>query len=406
MTVFRQAWRNLWRNSRRTSITMGAVVVSTSVMIFTSALTIGMVDDMIGSITRTSIGEVQVHSAKYLADRSLYRTVNRPATIILASQKAGAQAAPRSYGFGLVSCRMKSAGAMFWGVDPETEKKAFDLAANLAGGKYLAARPARGIVLGSRLAKSLEAKVGSEIVALVQAADGSLGNEMFRVTGILASVGDAVDRNAAIIHRGDWAELFAAEGMVHEVAITSRGKLSLAVLEGAVKSASRRQDVRSWRQLVPMASDMLGMVDVMLLIFSVVFGCAAGLGVMNTMLMATHERTREFGVLKALGTTPRQIVRDVSIEAAMLGLIGAAMGILIGAVAGWYTQVHGIDTSALASGGLNVSGLRMDPVWHARLTAKTVVVPPLIMWVMCVLSALYPAVRAARLDPVKAMAHV
>jgi len=404
--ILRQSWRNLWRNWRRTVITLSAVAASTAVLIIAYSLTWGMMVQMVKLVTQVSVGEVQIHAPGYLADRSIYKTVRRPASILEAAKRAGVAAAPRSYGFGLVSCRMKSAGAVFWGVDPAAEAASFDLAKQVKEGSFLSASPRRGIVLGSRLAKSLDAKVGSEIVALVQAADGSLGNELFTVTGILSQVGDTVDRNAAIIHRKDWGELFSAGAMIHEVAVTSRGRTELSALTESLAKPSKGEDVRTWRQLVPLASDMLNMIDVMLLIFGIVFGGAAGLGVMNTMLMATHERTREFGVLKALGATPFRIVRDVSVEALVLGAAGAVAGTVVGVAASWYFQVYGIDTSMIAGGGLNISGMMFDPIWRSALTLKMALLPALLMLAMCVLSAIYPAVRASRLDPVKAMSHV
>jgi ABC-type antimicrobial peptide transport system permease subunit len=146
-------------------------------------------------------------------------------------------------------------------------------------------------------------------------------------------------------------------------------------------------------------------MDVSLWIFGSIFLVAAGLGVMNTMLMATYERTREFGVLKALGTSPWRIVRDVAVEALVLAVVGTALGAAVGAAGALVLERHGIDTSALA-GGVSIAGVAFDPVWRAALRAGALPAPVVAMWAVSVVASLYPAVLAARLEPVRAMQHV
>jgi len=244
------------------------------------------------------------------------------------------------------------------------------------------------------------------LVALVQAADGSLGNEIFTVTGILPQMGDMVDRNAALLHRADWEELFVARGMVHEVAVNSAGKVPLDVLQAALLPAAGKDEAKTWKDLFPVIAEWSGMIDVMMFYMCLIFGVAAGLGVMNTMLMATHERSREIGVIKALGATPARIVRDISVEAFLLGVAGCALGTVLGVACSYYMEVHGLDLSVFSGESLRVSGMVFDPVYRGKFTAGSVVLSVSLMLGLCVLSALYPAARAASLDPVKAMGRV
>jgi ABC-type antimicrobial peptide transport system permease subunit len=140
-------------------------------------------------------------------------------------------------------------------------------------------------------------------------------------------------------------------------------------------------------------------------LFGAIFFIAAGLGVMNTMLMATYERAHEFGLLKALGTSPWRIVRDVTVEAWLMACISTLFGMLLGLAASYALQEAGLDTSKLA-GEINVAGVVFDPVWRASLSLKAVLHPVIIMWMVCILAALYPAAMSARLDPVKSMHQV
>jgi ABC-type lipoprotein release transport system permease subunit len=261
------------------------------------------------------------------------------------------------------------------------------------------------VVLGRKLARSLNAAVGAELVVVVQAADGSLGSDLFIVTGILKTVGEAVDRGAAILHHADFEDLFVAGGRVHEIAFNSHGAIPLAALAAFVAGVAPGQDVRTWRQLLPVLSDMLATMDVWIWIFGAIFLLAAGLGVMNTMLMATHERIREFGVLKALGTSPWRIARDVAVEALVLAFAGTLLGVALGAAGSAALERHGIDTTAFA-GETSIGGIAFDPIWRAALEVSALPAPVLIMWAICVLASLYPAILAARLEPVQAMQHV
>lgn len=402
--MLRLAWRNLWRNTRRTALTLGAVVLGTAILVMVNGLTQGMMVGAIRNATDLLAGEAQVHAHGWLADRAMHQVVSHPERVLAAADAAGIGAAPRSYAFGLAAHDTRSAGAMLWGVDPGRERATVDLAKHVASGTWLDETPARGAVVGRKLAKSLGVNVGDELVVVVQAADGSLGNELFSVTGILGGVGEAIDRNAAIVHRADWDELLVGGGRVHEVVLNSRGTLSLEALQALAERAAPEADVRTWKRLMPMLSDMLGMMDASMLIVGTVFGLAAGLGVMNTMLMATWDRMPELGVLKAIGTTPWRIARDVAAEAVVLGLLGTFIGAALGGAGTWWLERHGIDTRGL--GETSMAGVPFDPIWRAVLTPSALLDPIVLMTLTCLVAALYPAMLAARLEPVRAMTRV
>ena len=150
---------------------------------------------------------------------------------------------------------------------------------------------------------------------------------------------------------------------------------------------------------------MVNIMDVAIGIFGAIFFLAAGLGVMNTMLMATYERMREFGILKAIGTSPWRIVGNMATEAFVLTAVASVLGLCIGSVAAFYLQEVGIDTTTFA-GTFSFSGVAWDPIWRAALSYKVVCLPIVVMCVICTIASLYPAIIAARLDPVRAIHHV
>jgi ABC-type lipoprotein release transport system permease subunit len=402
VTVLALAWRNLWRNGRRTAITLGAVILSTVVLIVGQALMRGLLTGAVGNATNLSVGQAQIHAPGYLRERSFYDAIAHPEAVVRRLEAAGLSAAPRSYGYGLAAAHARSAGALFWGVDPGRERTTFDLAAHVEHGAFLPDAPAGGVVLGRKLARSLGVDVGDEIVALVQAGDGSLGNELFRVTGVLKAVSETLDRSAALLHRADFETLFVSGGRIHEIAVNRRDATDPAAVAAAAAAAAPGTDVRTWRQLLPILADMMNTMQAFLWIFASIFFVASGLGVLNTMLMATRERIHELGVLKAIGTSPWRIVRDVAAEALVLGALGSAIGAVVATAAALWLQRHGIDTRLFA-GETTFAGVAFDPIWRAELAPDGVVGPIALLWATCVVAALYPAALAARLDPVEAM---
>ncbi len=405
MSALRIAWRNLLRNRRRTAITAVAVALNTAILIGSLALMEGMRQQMIRSATRLLVGDAQVHASGYLSDRSMYSAIARPDAILRAARSAAIAAAPRSYGFGLASQGTKSAGATFVGVDPDAERKAFELASELQTGSFLSSTPGRQAVIGNRLAKSLNAKIGSELIAVVQGADGSLGNELFTVIGIFKTVGEAIDRTAVFVHARDFEELFVSGGRIHEIALNAMGMAPTDVVR-RLQQVAPDAEIKTWQQIMPTVSDMVNMMGAAVLIFAVVFFLGAGLGVLNTMLMATHDRVREFGVLKALGATPWRIIRDVATESYVLALVSTALGSVLGLALGLYLQTVGIDLTAFGDASFSFAGMAWDPLWRGHMRLEDIVWSVVAMWGACVLAALYPAIRVARLDPARAMTQV
>ena len=409
------AWRNIWRNKRRTTVTATAIALNTAILMLLFGLMNGMKRSSVKNVTDLTVGEVQVHAPKYRIDRSMFRAIPNPEKILDRAKSLGVSAAPRAYGYGLVSIGSKSAGAQFWGVDPKAELETFTLAKHLSSGSFLSAEPSgtqrmgkspiKELVLGRKLARSLHARIGTEIIAVVQGADGSVGNELFTVTGILKSCGEEIDRSAAIIKAVDFEDLFVSQGRIHEIALNSGGRLTPEGLAKALAQSAPKMEVMTWRQILPAFSAMINMLDGSMILFSFIFFLAAGLGVLNTMLMATFERIREFGVLKALGATPWRILRGVSTEAFVMAVFASLLGSVVGIASMYYFHRVGLDLS-FAGGDISFSGVAFDPVWRSTMDASSIVGPVISMWFVSVLAALYPGVKVARIDAVTAMNHV
>ncbi len=396
------SWRNLWRNPTRTNVTITAVALCIAILIIFQSLIIGLIGKAVYNTTNLVIGEVQIHAAGYLDDRSIYKSLKNVEEIRVVAQENNIGMVERSYGFGLISSGTKSAGTQFWGIDPESELKYFDFANHIDEGNFLTETSLKKVVLGNKLARSLAAELGTELVIFVQGADGSLGNELFYVTGILGNVADNIDRGAAIILRDDFDILFSTNNFIHEIALNSKGKLEAEEIQKLMSVKATGAAVETWKELMPTIAIMTEKMSVfMLTIFSLIFTIAASLGVMNTLVMSTYDRMKEFGIIRAIGATPWLIIRQVSLEAILLTFLASIIGTVIGLSIAIYLQVYGIDISG--KGNLAFGGIVFDPIWRASVSLKSVFLPVVLMMLTSIVASIYPASIAARIKPVEAI---
>ena len=402
MKTIEVSWRNLWRNRTRTNVTISAVALCIAILIIFQSMIVGLIEKAVFNTTNLVIGEVQIHANDYLNDKSLYKDLKNTEKIKSIAEKNNIGLVERSYGFGLISSGTKSAGTQFWGVNPESELMHFDFAKHIDQGDFLDSSSSNKIVLGKKLALSLAAEVDTELVVFVQGVDGSLGNELFYVSGILKNVSDNIDRSAAIILKNDFNILFSTNNMIHEIALNSKGNLEAEEIQNLMFAEIKNVEIDTWKQLMPTISMMTKKMSVfMRTLFSLIFTIAAGLGVMNTMIMSTYDRMKEFGIIRAIGATPWRIIKQVSLEAILLTIIASLIGTIVGLSVAFYFQKYGFDVSG--QGNLSFGGVVMDPVWKASVSLGIVLLPIGLMMLTSILSSLYPASIAARIKPVEAI---
>ncbi len=403
MESFRIAWRNLWRNRTRTLITMASIVFCSATLIMADGLSRGMVSDLQHNVTQLFAGEAQIHAEKYRRERSIFQTVELDDATIRNLAAEGIDLVPRLFGYGLVSNGPKSAGGSFWGINPEKKADVFELAQHVDRGRFVSSADDGGIVIGRKLAKILNVGIGDELIVVVEAADGSIGAELYSVIGILKSVADGVDRTVVLMNENDYRELFSLYGrQFHEFAANTKGELELEQISATIKQAVPDHETKTWKELSPTLAEMTEVANNAIWIILAIFGLAAALGVANTVLMSTYERLWEFGVLKAVGTRPRQIVIGVARETGMLALVGCILGAAVGIAGSGYFSRVGIDITAYSE-GLSMEGVAFNPIIRADLDVASALMGVTGLWVLCMIAAFFPAFSAARMDPLDAM---
>lgn len=405
LRLARMGWSNLWRNPRRTAITVTALSLGIVALAFTVSLMEGLTRDLIESGTGLLLGHVQIHAQGYRPDRSIFDTIpgdGRAWTVrIRAGDRAVLGAAPRAIGYGLVSAGEHSAGAELLGVVPEAEARVSTLLEHVVAGRALAGERSGEVLLGVALARALGVEPGASVVVLTQAADGSLGNEVYRVAGLLETGVEAVDAGLLVAGLADVQEILAlGPERVHEIALRTGSPAQAP--ETASRLASRLGgddlEVAAWPELAPEIGGWVAMSEGWNWITYAIILTLAAVAVLNTMLMAVFERFREFGVLAAMGMRPGHVVALVTWEVASLAAVGLVAAAALGfPLLSWLVHT-GIDLSAITS-GLTMSGVALAPVMRGVWTPFHFALSALLLVAFALVAGLYPAVKAARVDP-------
>ena len=277
------------------------------------------------------------------------------------------------------------------------------ISTRLAEGAWLDDDDPAGVVVGRRLARTLDLAVGDELVVLSQTTDGAIANDLYAVRGILDSVSDGIDRSAVFLTDAAFRELFVMPTGAHEIVLRKPDDLELTAALEAARGLAPDLDTQSWRSLVPTLATYLDSARQMMAIISAIIYIVIAILILNAMLMAVFERIREFGVLKALGVEPRQVLSLIFVESALQTGLALAIGLALSLPTLWYLVEYGIDTGAL--GGVSVIGATFATVWQAAVSPATFVTPSMTLILLVLLAVIYPALKAARISPVEAMRH-
>ena len=400
--ILKIAFRNTLRQKRRTILTALAMVVGFTLLSLTIGLSDGAYGNIIAMFTRNRIGHIQVHRKGYLDKPSLYKTIDNASAVGETIQStAGVEAwTPRVYGAGLGSVGEKSTIVQIIGVDVARETEATRFDKKVIEGSTLGEIPSHEAVIGKDLAKIVFATVGSEIVIVSQGADGSIANDLYKIVGIAESGDDITDRVACYLHIEDAQELLVLEERVHEIVVIVLNINQVDKITSAIETHLNDStlDVAPWQVVAKsfyraMRTDQQGDAISRLVIMLIV-----AIGVLNTVLMSVLERTREYGVLKAVGTKPVQIFWLVICEVVIIALGSICVGTLLGILVNYLLSIYGITyPEEITYGGMKLKTL------YAEVNVRCLVIPAITVMLSAAIVSLFPAIKAARILPAKAM---
>ncbi len=415
------AWRNIFRQKRRTILTILTMTGGFVLTSFAIGWMEGSYNGMILFFTSHKTGQIQVHRAGYLENPSLYDTVDNYLSVAGQIESVdGVMAwAPRIYAGALLASREEgssdgifanSAAASVTGIDPLFEQNATQFASQITLGSMLTASAADSslratgqILLGKELATTLNVSVGDSLILLSQAADGSSADRRYTVAGIVSTGNTDADRVTCYITLADAQLLFALENRVHEIAIVtgSLGVVEHTASEISASPISSNLSVSSWKQFAKEFYNGMQADEASLKIMLAIVISVAALGVLNTILMMVLERRREFGVMKAIGTRPAQIVRMIVLEANLMGLISVVFGSVLSTIGLLIISKHGM----ILDPPLNYGGFMFREM-VAAITPASYWIPAVSVMVTASVVSLIPALKAAHTDAAKSLRTV
>lgn len=399
------AWRNLWRNYRRTLIMLLAITVGVWAMIFMTALLRGMVDNIVKQGLNALPGHIQIHATGYRDDPSVTNSMAAPGlrlTNLLNSEKVVAWGS-RVKVSAMISSEQDNRGITLLGVDPVAETAlGFELD-DVVEGRFLKAIDDTGVVIGRKLLRRLETRLGKRVVLLSQDPENAIADRGFRVVGVYKAELESREENIVYAGREVVQKMLGLGSDISEIAILGFDYREPEALTDEIRNVIASDlEVLSWLDLDPYLSATMRLMDGFVLVWMVVIFLALAFGLVNTLMMAVFERVREIGLMRALGMRPAGIIYQVLLEALMLLVLGLLAGNVL-AIGSSYWLRDGIDVSAVSE-GLEMMGVAstMYPVlqWPDLIMANMVVI------VLGIITSLLPAWRAAQYRPVEALAKI
>jgi len=397
------AWRNVWRNRRRSLVTVAATTLAFTVMILYSSLVQGYLRAMERNVLDLELGDVQVHAPAYRDDPSLYSSIEDSDELLRRIDERGYPASARLLGFGLGAAEEASAGVQIHGIDIGRDARVSRIDERIRAGAWLDPADPYGVVVGAQLARTLVVEPGDELILLSQASDGSMANDLYTVRGVLQGVSEGVDRAGVFMTEEAFRRFFVFPVGAHEIILRRPEGADLDAFAADVRALAPEERVETWRELSPTLASMLDSArGLMVMVFLIVY-IAIGILILNAMLMAVFERIREFGVLKAIGWAPTQVLLVIFGECAVQTALAVLVGFALAVPGLWYLVNVGIDMGRL--GGMAVMGLVMDPIWRGVVEPNVILGPLVTLLFIVGLAAVYPAAKAAWISPIRAIQH-
>ncbi len=425
------AWRNVWRNPVRSALTIFSLSAGLALVLLYTAILEGMTRQMARFATDISTGHIQVHRQAFVDDQDVYALIPWAYLDSLEKEFPEYDFSPRLYSAGLASTNEHSTGVFIKAVDEKREQQATKLLGQVKEGtNQLNAIKAEfreqlsedvfgltiyPVIIGTQLAKNHHILPGDELILVSQAVDGSIGNGIFIVNGVFKPVDPVFDRTGVLMSVEAYQSLMYLEEGFHELVIRTPDITQLEIAQVNIKHALDKLNaqepldelggkilVRNWRELSKAVADMLEMSKTMIWILGFVIVTLSALGVLNTVLMAIHERTFEFGILLAIGMKGRWLLFMILMESLYLGLVASIFGSIMGLCIIYYFR-DGIDYSRFLPDGFDFGGMIFEPILQLHLVYNYIWMISLLLIFVTILAGLIPSLKTIKLKPAEVL---
>ena len=404
----RLAWRNIWRHRRRTIIVVVAMGLGLAMMMWYDGLMDGFTQAIYGNAIKVLGGNIRVHAAGYSdkADTLPLLPVPNDQTIIQAVKSIpNVVAASRRINTGGLATNTEGAFSVtITGIEPEQEAQINPIAQNVKAGRYLTSNDQDVVLIGHGLAQLMNVQVGDKITLTGRSQHQQMRQRSMTVIGIYDIGVPTLEKKTVYISLAEAQNLYDLTNQSTEVMITLKQLGQEPPVMAALTTFLHGDEIESWAQSFPDLQQAITAKNGVMQIFSIIIMLIAGIGVLNLLLMAVYERTREIGLLGALGLKPGQIMTLFVLEGAMLGLVGIAVGFVIGLILNGWLGTVGVDYSQFA--GISDYLALINGRVYPTLGIENFLNRALPVLIIAILAALYPAHEAAQHEPAEALHYV
>ena len=408
MVLTKIAWRSIWRSKLRSSVVILAIASGLLGGLFSSAWMNGMAMQRVKNTFAFEIGHVQLHNPGFSENMDVKKTIIDTGEKILSlSNTDGVKAATERIRLsGMAATANKNMGVNIVGVDPDTEKKVFELYQRIdsASGGFFENDKKNAIVISKALAKELNAKLKSKIVLTFQDFNGEITGAAFKVVGIYKTDNSPWDKLHVFVKNEDLRRVCEVPvDQAHEIVLLLDDYEQAAFMAQELQAKYSDTKVEDWAEISPYLSLMSGYMDTMMGLFMVIILGALGFGIVNTMLMVVLERTRELGMLMAIGMTKKRVFIMIMLETIFLALIGALIGEILSMLSIAHFGAVGIDLSSVAEG---MEAVGYGAITYPMLEGYRYVQITFLVIVTGILASVYPALKALKLHPAEAIRSI
>lgn len=403
------AWRNMWRNWRRTSIALVAIVLGLMLLLLLSSVIKGSDQAIFGNAVKIYGGAVQVHAPGYRAklNRMPLLPLEDPNAVVQAAmaQPTVIAAAQRIQTGGIIANGDESRPIAITAIQPSVEESVSVQAANVVDGRFLVDGEGDAIFIGRGLAEELGAAVGDRVTLLGHGKYESMRQRTVTIVGVYDLGSRDLETGTVFITLDEAQSLFNLNDQATEVAVSFAAVGDEAAVIPALQAALPGYEVDTWQQLKPELSETMATKQVFVNIIGLIVIMIASIGILNLQLMAVFERTREMGVLAALGMKGRQIMTLFLVEGTLIGVVGAVIGCVAGVALVMLIRQAGGIYFGFTSGLGEITALMGDRLMP-YLSVGDVVSRGIIVAIIAAIASLYPAWQASRKEPAEALHHV
>lgn len=399
------AWRNIWRNPKRTTVILTAIVIGCWSMIAFASFGRGMITANINNTLNDMTGHLQIRHKDYWNDPVVDYLIDDPSTLyknLDENLPKGSRYTSRLQVLGIAANARNSRGVTIFGIEPGVEETMSFYGDNYAQGEGLKKGERGGIVIGESMAETFKIRLGQKIILMSQDIHGEIASGVFRLKGVFIAEMESAEKQNVFISKEDANRLLDTGQSISNISVIlpdhEMSEATTLLLKDKIKSSE--VDVRDWKTILPIAESNISTIGTMIYLWALVIFTGMGIGIVNTTLMAILERTQEFGLLKALGMRPSTIVKGIILESAVLLLLGIALGNILGIATALILNKVGLDFSVFAQGA---EAMNFPRYIYPEFIIQDALITNSIVCVLGLLVCLYPAIKASKITPIEAM---